>query len=158
MDMEDICLIGGQKMYFVDRKKIEEILQYVDELLELLDSRSFTGAVEKLARERIVHVLIEATIDVGNMMIDGFIMRDPGSYEDIIDILIDEKVLPQEDEAGYKKWIGLRKMLVTEYVDVDQQKVADTVETCLPVLQQFSSHIQTYLKNELGVANAFLKE
>ena len=34
-------------------------------------------------------------MDVGNLMIDGFIMRDPGSYEDIIDILIDEKVITQ---------------------------------------------------------------
>lgn len=29
-------------------------------------------------------------------MIDGFIMRDPGSYEDIIDILVDERVIPKD--------------------------------------------------------------
>ena len=35
---------------------------------------------------------MESMMDVGNLMIDGFIMRDPGSYEDIIDILVDEKL------------------------------------------------------------------
>ena len=29
-------------------------------------------------------------------MIDGFIMRDPGSYEDIIDIMEDERVITTE--------------------------------------------------------------
>ena len=29
-------------------------------------------------------------------MIDGFIMRDPGGYEDIIDIMEDEKVITKE--------------------------------------------------------------
>lgn len=29
-------------------------------------------------------------------MIDGFIMRDPGSYDDIMDILVDEKVVTEK--------------------------------------------------------------
>ncbi|MFD1608926.1 DUF86 domain-containing protein [Oceanobacillus luteolus] len=145
-------------MYFVDRNKIEEILTYMDELLVLLDENNFSAPVEYLARERIVHILIESTLDVGNMMIDGFIMRDPGSYEDIIDILIDEKVIPEEEEAIYKSFIELRKDIVTDYVNVDQQKIANTLLKSTPALKEFSTYIRTYLKNELGVANAFLKE
>lgn len=145
-------------MYFVDRNKIEEVLTYMDELLELLETETFESKKDTFARERIVHILIEATLDVGNMMIDGFIMRDPGSYEDIIDILIDEKVLPAGQEEVYKEFIGLRKMIVTEYTKVDQYKVEETVEISLPILKKFSEHIRTYLKNELGVANAFLKD
>lgn len=30
-------------------------------------------------------------------MIDGFIMRDPGSYDDIMDILVDEKVVTEKE-------------------------------------------------------------
>ena len=44
-------------------------------------------------------------------MIDGFIMRDPGSYEDIIDILDDEKVITTEMSEGFKKIVSLRKNL-----------------------------------------------
>ena len=145
-------------MYFVDRNKIEEILVYMEELLDLLDKGTFESKMETLARERIAHTLIEAVLDVGNMMIDGFIMRDPGSYEDIIDILIDEKVLPKEQESVYKEFIGLRKMLVTEYTAVDEEKVEETIEKSKLVLKEFSEHIRTYLQNELGVANAFLKD
>ena len=42
-------------------------------------------------------------------MIDGFIMRDPGSYEDIIDIMEDERVITTEMAVPLKKVIELRK-------------------------------------------------
>jgi uncharacterized protein YutE (UPF0331/DUF86 family) len=111
-----------------------------------------------LALERIAHVLIESVLDVGNMMIDGFIMRDPGSYEDIIDILIDEQVLPEGQEDEYKQFISLRKSLVTNYNNVEHHALEEALRKSLPVLEQFSLHISEYLQNELGVANAFIPD
>src|SRR5699024_2058922 len=108
--------------------------------------------------ERITHIVIESILDVGNLMIDGFIMRDPGSYHDIIDILIDEKVLPKEHEKNYKAIIDLRQILVQEYINVDFQHIRDVVFGQIEVLKQFSSFIRDYLDNELGVANAFSNE
>ena len=32
-------------------------------------------------------MLIESSVDIGNMIIDAFILRDPGNYKDVIDIL-----------------------------------------------------------------------
>ncbi|MBM7600682.1 uncharacterized protein YutE (UPF0331/DUF86 family) [Virgibacillus halotolerans] len=145
-------------MYFVDRSKIEQTLLYMEEILEEIGRHDFTSFVEKLALERMVHVFIESLFDVGNMMIDGFIMRDPGSYNDIIDILIDEKVLPQADETDYKAVIRLRKTLVTDYITVDHDQLNKQFIGNIAVLKQFSYHIRQYLDNELGVANAFSNE
>ncbi|MFC4023719.1 DUF86 domain-containing protein [Oceanobacillus longus] len=145
-------------MYFVDRSKIEQTLLYMEEILNEMKKQSFSSSMEKFSLERMVHVLIESTLDVGNMMIDGFIMRDPGSYEDIIDILIDEKVIPSEEEQAYKSFISLRKMLVNDYTDVDHVILLHTMTEYGEVLDQFSSNIRTYLTNELGVANAFSNE
>jgi len=145
-------------MYFVDRKQIEELLIYIDGLLEEISNNEFTSKLEKLALERIAHVLIEAILDVGNLMIDGFIMRDPGSYEDIIDILTDEKVIPEEQEAVYKDVIGFRKNLVTDFMYVDHQQLEIKLKEYVNTLTEFGTHIRTYLTNELGVANAFLPE
>ena len=73
-------------MYFVDREKIEATLVFFDEHVRLFtEHSSWNTEIEKKALERIVHLLIENVLDVGNAMIDGFIMRDPGSYDDIID-------------------------------------------------------------------------
>ena len=94
-------------------------------------------------------------MDVGNLMIDGFIMRDPGSYEDIIDILVDEKVVAAEMEAPYKAVVGLRKMLVREFIEVDIQEVIHVLTANLTPLKQFSPAVHHYLTNELGPVSAF---
>lgn len=101
---------------------------------------------------------IEAILDVGNLMIDGFIMRDPGSYHDIIDILVDEKVLPEKEGIAYKELIDLRQMLVNEYLSVNHHRIREVFSKHAHTFQQFSSYIQSYLVNELGVANAFSNE
>lgn len=77
-------------------------MQFIEHLLKEYKELKVDSYQEKLALERLVQLLIESIIDVGNMMIDGFIMRDPGSYEDIIDILEDEKVIPQSESSAYK--------------------------------------------------------
>ena len=68
-------------MYFIDSKKITKNLAYMDDITAVFESREnwLEDAVSKLALERIANVYIEAIIDIGNTMIDGFIMRDPGS-------------------------------------------------------------------------------
>ncbi|MEB2281497.1 DUF86 domain-containing protein [Lysinibacillus xylanilyticus] len=147
-------------MYFVDRNKITKNLQYLDGLLAILESEDswLENDMKKLAIERIGHNVMESMMDVGNLMIDGFIMRDPGSYEDIIDILIDEKVVSTEMEAPLKAVVGLRKMLVREFTNVDVQEVVNVLTTTLPALKQFSPAVNSYLTNELGPVSAFLPE
>src|SRR5690625_3666742 len=105
-------------LYFVDRSKIDETLQYIDAILQEMVEQEYDTFMQKLSLERAIHILIESILDVGNMMIDGFIMRDPGSYEDIIDIMIDENVLPKQDEKAYKDLIQLRSMLVNDYLNI----------------------------------------
>lgn len=145
-------------MYFVNRSEIEQIISHMDELLEEIKEQQLSSTIEKLGLERVTHIVIESILDVGNLMIDGFIMRDPGSYHDIIDILIDEKVIPKKDELSYKAIIDLRQMLVQEYLTINHDHLKDVLFTHIEVLKQFSKYIRTYLDNELGVANAFSNE
>lgn len=147
-------------MYFVDRNKIILNLQHINELIAVLEERTdwLDSIINKLALQRIGHNLMESMMDVGNLMIDGFIMRDPGSYEDIIDILVDEKVITQEMDEPLKAVVGLRKMLVREFIQVDDQKVLDVLTSNLPAIKAFPPKVQDYLTNELGPVSAFLPE
>ncbi|CUA80477.1 Uncharacterized conserved protein YutE, UPF0331/DUF86 family [Anoxybacillus suryakundensis] len=144
-------------MYFVDRQKIEKTLQYMEEVVSYIQP-SFHTPVEKLALERIGHVIIESIIDVGNAMIDGFIMRDPGSYEDIIDILVDERVLSVEDGEALKRVIHFRKKLVQQYIAVPHDELLEVLQKHKQVLESFPLAVRTYLHNELGPVSAFLNE
>jgi uncharacterized protein YutE (UPF0331/DUF86 family) len=143
-------------MYFVDRDKIEERLLYIDNQIHRFESQqAWNTEIEKAALERIVHMTIEAILDVGNSMIDGFIMRDPGSYDDIIDILEDEKVITKEMSASYKKIIGYRKNLQQHYTHLNHRELETAFHQELPLLKGFSSNVRQYLTKELEVVTAF---
>lgn len=146
-------------MYFVDRQEIRDTLAYIEKsLITFKKQNTFETEIEKYALERITHMLIEAVLDVGRMMIDGFVMRDPGSYEDIIDILADEKVIPEEDMDAYKSLIRLRKMVVTDFIKVDHQLLYETLDEIKEVLLKFPNYVRTYLKEEIDVPHAFTNE
>src|SRR5690625_812011 len=145
-------------MYFVDRSKIQQTLTHINELLTEIKGKQINTLFEKLGFESSVHVIIESILDVGNMMSDGFIMRDPGSYHDIIDIMIDEKVLPAEEEMSYKNVINLREMRVPNDLEIDHEELEATLKENIEVLQKFSADIGAYLNNEVVVVNAFSNE
>ena len=143
-------------MYFVDREKIERTLIYLEENMELFQTLDqFQSPLEKKALERIAVSVIEGILDVGNAMIDGFIMRDPGSYEDIIDILLDEKVVNKEQEEQLKQLIRMRKVLVQDYLEIEHNYVESTVKENKDVVTTFCQSVRSYLINELGPVTAF---
>ncbi|WP_342598725.1 DUF86 domain-containing protein [Psychrobacillus sp. FSL H8-0483] len=147
-------------MYFVDRKKIAMTLAHMKELLVLIDQKTdwHKDELSKLAFERVGQNMIESIIDVGNSMIDGFIMRDPGGYDDIIDILTDENVITPEMDAPIKEVIEFRKELVRSFYSVDHKKLEHILVSNLVYLKQFPEKVESYLVNELGPVSAFLPE
>lgn len=146
-------------MYFIDRKKMEATLRFMEQQLALFDSQPVWGtAIEKAALERIAQTVVESVIDVGNAMIDGFIMRDPGSYEDIIDIMDDENVILPEQSAPLKDVIGLRKTLVRDYASISHDELTAVLIANKKELADFPNRVRVYLENELGPVSAFLPE
>ncbi len=143
-------------MYFVDREKIEEILLYLEELIDLFSKqKEWSTPMEQAALERLTQMMLEAFLDVGNMMIDGFIMRDPGSYEDIVEILMDEKVISAETGQTIKKLIAYRKMLVQHYTQVNHSELQTEFAANLQTFAVFAKNVREYLVNELGPVSAF---
>jgi len=146
-------------MYFIDRKQITATAGHMASLVKLFEEKKdWASFVDQLALERLANNLIESVIDMGNSMIDGFIMRDPGSYEDIVDILVDEKVITAEMDEPLKKVIGLRKMLVREFMKVDHQELIDVISENFQSLKDFAPKVEHYLEHELGPVSAFLPE
>jgi uncharacterized protein YutE (UPF0331/DUF86 family) len=144
-------------MYFVDRNELEARLHYIEKLLSFLGTRSSlpVSQLETLAFERAVHMTIEAILDVGNQMIDGFIMRDPGGYEDIIDILDDENVIGKDEAKLLLQWIRLRKRLITQYTQSETETLWIVYTQTQGALIQFPMRIRTYLEEQLGPVSAF---
>jgi uncharacterized protein YutE (UPF0331/DUF86 family) len=143
-------------MYFVDREKIETTLFYLETQTKLfLQVKEWSTPLEKAALERVTQMMLESVLDVGNAMIDGFIMRDPGSYDDIIDILMDEKVVSADTGNSLKNLISFRKMLVQNYTEIDHLVIIREFTEHMPALTLFATKVRDYLTNELGPVSAF---
>lgn len=144
-------------MYFVDRQKIEQKLVYLEKYSKLYqETKQWEGDLGELALERITHVMTDCVLDVCNALIDGFIMRDPGSYEDIIDIMLDERVITSEMEQQFKNILPLRKTIVQDYLEVDYNVLQETFNQNIAAVEVFPSAVRTYLENELGPVSAFV--
>ncbi|AZK48042.1 DUF86 domain-containing protein [Paenibacillus lentus] len=146
-------------MYYVNREQIERRLHMLPEIVQVLKSSDTlqiqdSNLLERYALERALHLALEIVTDVGSYLIDGFIMRDASSYEDIIDIMLDEKVVGSELHASLIELVRLRKPLVQEYYDVDRVVASELLnrlkkEEALPA---FAEHVRAYLDQE-GIEN-----
>ena len=96
-------------MYFVDKDKLSEKLNYLQQLTNDYE----TNKTNQYAFERIAQMLIESSVDIGNMIIDGFILRDPGNYKDVIDILELENVISKRHKSILIKLLMLESNLHT---------------------------------------------
>ncbi|MDQ0975291.1 uncharacterized protein YutE (UPF0331/DUF86 family) [Neobacillus niacini] len=145
------------EMYFVDRGKLETTLVFLEKQISLFSSQvDWSTPIEKAALERITHLIIESVLDAGNAIIDGFIMRDPGSYEDIIEILIDEKVVTKETGTSLKTLVQYRKVLVQLYTEIDHTELLNQFSSLIEDLALFPKNVRDYLENELGPVSAFI--
>ncbi|PKE40136.1 DUF86 domain-containing protein [Macrococcoides caseolyticum] len=138
-------------MYFVDREELTFKLAYINQLSQVLEES------KGYALERIAHMLIESVVDVGNMIIDGFIMRDPGSYKDVLDILEMEQVIPVQDAQMMRNTLYLRQWFVRDYINIDHNEVKRVFMENIASYKQFKANVDAFIENELGPVSAFGK-
>jgi len=143
-------------MYDVNTKRIDQVLTHMNLMLDLLEKQKERGAeavltdeVAALAMERALHLSIEGIVDVGNALIDGFIMRDPGSYSDVVEILRDEQVITDEQAVILTRVTEFRKHLVNDYTNVPAEEMFALVVAAVPALRQFDPRVRAFLKKEL---------
>ncbi|MED4784115.1 DUF86 domain-containing protein [Brevibacillus choshinensis] len=143
-------------MYDVNTKRIDQVLAYMSSMLDLLDKLKERGAeavladeVAVAAMERALHLSIEGIVDVGNALIDGFIMRDPGSYSDIVEILRDEQVITGDQAIILTRVTEFRKHLVNEYTSVPSAEMFALVVEAGSTLRDFDPAVRAFLDKEL---------
>ncbi|WP_138495507.1 DUF86 domain-containing protein [Paenibacillus pinistramenti] len=139
-------------MYYVNREQIDLRLNVLPEMIQVLDKSSQHSSHDVLyryAEERALHLALEVVTDVGSYLIDGFIMRDASSYEDIMDIIHDEQVIGDELYAVLKELVRLRRPLVQEYFLDAAGRQTDTARLT-GALTEFAAQVRKYLEQELA--------
>ena len=140
-------------MYCVNKIEIFRRLEIISELAETAREICENWNGERLyhfAQERLLHLAIETITDIGNFLIDGFIMRDPSSYFDIIHIMWDEKVLDDSTCDACIRLISLRKLLVHNYQEWQRTSIHPLMLELPQLLPVFSPQILAYMARQLG--------
>lgn len=107
-------------MFQGDIEKIEDRVTQLEMLLHLLRKEAYFRTPEapfpmrSLALERGVELLFQFFTDIAALLIDRFILRDPGSYEDMVDILVSEEILSPDDAPAWKAVISMYRLLTRE--------------------------------------------
>ncbi|MEB3100291.1 DUF86 domain-containing protein [Ferviditalea candida] len=136
-------------MYYVNRQQIEIRLQFIPEIIRVLRSLQQTDPESPLylfAEERALHLAVETVTDIGSYLIDGFLMRDASSYEDIVEILRDEQVVSPDLARPLLELVELRKPLVQQYFDLERDRLLPVAHALLEVLPQFADAVREYLE------------
>lgn len=143
---------GALSMYFVDQQQINKRLQQVEGLVEAtsqLVNNWDDSMLMHLAQERILHLAIEIVTDVGSLLIDGFIMRDASSYEDIIEVISQEGVLDPVLCQQVQQLVQLRRPLVQRYMEWERTGIHPQLADLLQLLPSFERSVVQYVKSEL---------
>lgn len=142
-------------LYELNLSRIEkqlEMLRVCHFVISDLTEETTTTEIESFALARAAHLAVECMIDVGNTIIDGFIMRDPGGYMDIVDIMEDEQVIQPQIGSVLKQWVSLRDRLVRHYTEVQMSEFAPFIEE-RGIMLQFEQQVLAFLQTEREKGN-----
>ncbi len=129
----------------------------LDHLRGVLDeiSRIEVGRAEDLedranfqarrALERCLFLAIQDLLDIGSHIIAAHSLGMPETYQDIIDILGREGILPGEFAARIRGMAGFRNILEHEYVRLDMDKVVEYAGRRCD-FEEFARHVVEFLE------------
>ncbi|MDI3256442.1 MAG: DUF86 domain-containing protein [Kyrpidia sp.] len=138
---------------FLDRSWVVARLQVMDSYAEGLREVKRRGKpafeadpLSRLAAERGLHVCIECVVDVCSHIIDGYAMRDPTSYSDMLRIMMEEGVFDQLWGETFLPAADLRARLVREYDRLTPDEVWDAVVRYTDMFSEANDQFRKFLR------------
>jgi len=112
--------------------------------------------IEKLKKDHtiqgaVLHYLqltIECVIDIGELLISELKLRKPDEAREVIKILAENKIIPDDFAERFAPVAGFRNILVHEYADVDLNKVYNHLQNGLQDFDSYAKYIVKFLQSQ----------
>jgi len=132
-------------------RKLSRLQSYVDELKAASDitwqvyrhdlrSRAFV--------ERYLHLAIEELIDIANHIVSFQQWREPEGYRDLLMILSEKQVIPEETLSTFQNMASFRNMLVHRYETIDPELVFGFFSKHLGDFDLFAALISQWVQKQ----------
>ncbi|MCE5171354.1 DUF86 domain-containing protein [Paenibacillus profundus] len=142
-------------MYYVNTEQIDERLTFIPKVVQAvteINNRWDGSLYASFAQERALHIAIEIVTDVGSLLIDGFLMRDASSYEDIVDILVQEQVVSSSHHDSLLRLVRLRRALVQHYTEWERNDIHPVLLELPDMLPEFGESVLRFIAKEMHLA------
>lgn len=128
--------------------KIKESLRLLEPLARMSLAEFSKNPDHFLKGERLLEITIQAMIDIGTHIISSRSLRKPQDYHEVFDILVENRLLPKGLLQPLHAMVGLRNVLIHEYLEVDKQVLHKTICQDLRDVKSFLKAIAGLLRKE----------
>jgi uncharacterized protein YutE (UPF0331/DUF86 family) len=98
-----------------------------------------------------LQMAIQAVADICTHLLSVLQLQSPTTYRDAVAVLGDNGILSTSLANRLQSMMGLRNVLVHEYIDVDAERIYRLIQSELGDFEEFSREVIAFLKRE-GVA------
>ncbi|MFP4668764.1 MAG: type VII toxin-antitoxin system HepT family RNase toxin [Desulfobacterales bacterium] len=130
-------------------RKLSRLQGYVDELRGATDITWEKFSTDLRARafvERYLHLAIEEVIDTANHIVAFQRWREPAGYRDLIRILSEKGIIPEDQLSTFQNMASFRNMLVHRYEVIDTELVYGIFEKHLEDFELFISLVTRWVQ------------
>lgn len=127
--------------------KLDGISNYVSELEEMLpeEEEYHRDLVKRRACEKTVELAIESLLDTAAILVSSERFGLPESEENLIDIIVNKRVITRELGEKMKDMKGFRNILVHRYGKKDDKLVYTFLTQNLGDFAEFENQVKKYL-------------
>ncbi len=130
-------------------ERLDEYLRYLNEIKKI-SKKSFINDFHFYGlAERYLQLAIEATMDIGKLLILAQNFKKPEDNEDIFIVLCDNKVISQKLAHNFLGIGNFRNILVHDYEKINRIIVHEKLQKNLTDFKEFRKAVLKYLKKYL---------
>ena len=130
-------------------RKLSSLQAYVDELKAAKDiswEKYLSDVRSKAFVERYLHLAIEEVLDIANHIVSFHQWREPTGYRDLLLILSEKKIIPEDQLSIFQNMASFRNMLVHRYETIDEVLVFGIFSKHLGDFDLFSTLIMEWIQ------------
>ena len=129
-------------------RKLEENLALLRELRELEAKEFLADPRNRLSAAHLLQTAIQCVIDIGAHLVSELNLGQVDRYGDIPKALAHRGMIPMELARKLEKMVGLRNILVQEYLEVDYGVLYRFIQEELGDFEEFAAAVMSFLERE----------
>ncbi len=126
---------------------IQNYNRILTQKLALPQEEFLSNADHYLTTERVLHLISEAMIDIGNHIVSRQQLGKPESYSQIFQLLGEHGVITVDLGKKLAAFAGLRNILVHDYIGLDRSQLYEDAQRNKGDILEFIKQIQQFVNN-----------